>query len=117
MSKFPSKLAEALWYAWGTLSEDDDTGDIDYGNYVLFIVNEPFTVNIQSEDALSYEPFVVPVGNYIMHESVDGFAGVAEYDTEAEARTDFEEARARYEAWLDEGSDPEQVEWTPGCGS
>ena len=99
LGKFSDCRAEAV-YGWsldGFADESTGTGDFE-GHYALFIVPEPQNARVDPEQD---RMVTVPAGHYILHESGTGSVSLWTYETEAEARAEFDAALDRYSAYED----------------
>jgi hypothetical protein len=106
LGKFDDCLSEAIWEA----SLDgfcDSTGDTECdGHYCLVSFPENDTVTIQDGPTV-----LVPAGWYIVETVNSGAVYVTRYNTEGEAREEYDAADKRYGEWLDQ--DEEDTHPTP----
>lgn len=97
MGKFENCLAEAIWQWWMNGWAADETGDTDLWGayYALFIVAKSEWVCIPDGPTVT-----VPVGAYILVTLESGAVELWRYDTESDAREEFDAQDREYGIWL-----------------
>lgn len=99
--KFSDCVAEAV-YEWSLDgSAVEQTGDVEFeGHFSLFIVpeDEPTRIDPGGDN----RPVTVPAGWYILYCADSGAVDLWSYDTERDARTEFELHDLAYSNWGDE---------------
>ena len=98
LGKFDSCQTEALWQM-SLDGGDETTGESDFeGHLTLVLVDEPYDERLDVDEVVIV---TIPAGAYLVESLSSGAVYSMRYDTEAGARIVFEEADARYSAWLD----------------
>ncbi len=104
LGKFPDCQTEALWTVSLDSGQDEQTGSVDaHGWFALMIMTSDKPVELDDGRTVT-----VPAGNYMVGTNDQGFVWSWQYDTEAEARKDFETADNEYGEWLD-ANEPEPL--------
>lgn len=103
LGKFDTLRDEYLYEIWMD-GADETSGDVDAptGCFALIIITADDIPNLRASYGRPVEGII---GNFIMRNNSQGFVWAESYETEAEARTWFEELDGIYGEWLDDNDD------------
>lgn len=102
LGKFPDCLTEAIWQLSMDGGANETTGDAtDWGaHFQLFTFTSEETVTVDNGPTVT-----IPIGAYILVTYSSGFVYLWLYDTEADAREEFDAQDREYGKWIDAQND------------